>query len=283
MSWPVRIDFTAAEQHALRVAAEFRTAAEPAEHEAQRATLARALQSAPSLHRTFTDLVAIVRESGAVIVAGTPLDDGVLIAVSSLLGPVTAEGNGSPPGRLVYDLISGPESGYDPEALPLHTDSVFEARPHPFIGLAAVRPGADGDGLTTLARADRVAARIEAIHPRHLELLHDSCFPFAKIRDGAAEVRTRAILTGAGTEVAAVFHGRHLREGMSLRPEAVDGEHRTALGTLESVLDDPGTATTVALRTQDLLLTDNRRVLHGRTAVRSEDATRHVKRLKMTD
>ncbi|AKN17634.1 hypothetical protein MHAE_03345 [Mycobacterium haemophilum DSM 44634] len=285
MSWPARVAFAAAEHEALRAAAAPWTVSAMDDLGVQRGVVRDACRRLPTLRQTLHTLEAAVRQTGAVIATGTPLDDQVLIAVASLFGRVTADGNGPPPGQLVYNLVTGPESGYDPAALQLHTDSVFEASPAPYMGLACVRPSAEGDGLTTLARADSVAARVGEIDQRHLELLQDRCYPFAKIRNRVPQqfpVRT-AILTVQDTDVTTVFHGRHVREGMQLRPEAVDSEHRAALHTFEAVLDDPCSATTLLLQTGDLLLADNRRVLHGRSAVRSTGSRRHVKRLKIAD
>lgn len=287
MSWPVRVAFAAAERAALRAAAAPWTVSAMDDLGVQRGVVREACGRTPTLRQTLDTMVAAVRQTGAVIAVGTPLDDQVLIAVASVFGRVTADGNGPPPGQLVYNLVSGPESGYDPAALQLHTDSVFEASPSPYMGLACVQPSAEGDGLTTLARADRVAARVGEIDQRHLELLQDRCYPFAKIRHRAPQgaqlpVRT-AILTVQDTDITTVFHGRHIREGMQLQPEAVDSEHRVALHTFETVLDDPHSATTLLLETGDLLLADNRRVLHGRSAVRPTGSRRHVKRLKIAD
>lgn len=285
MAWPARIRFTVAEQDALRVAARS-TVSDMTNHDIQRGVLRAACEQLPALKQTLDVLHTTVRRAGAVIAADTPMDDAVLVAVASRWGQVSAEGNGAPPGKLVYNLLAGPGSGYGPEALPLHTDSAFEASPHPYMGLACVRPGIGDGGVTTLARADRIAARVGAIDRRHLVRLQDRCYPFAKIHKGAPRGAhlpiLTAILTRQGTDVTTVFHGRHIREGMQLRPEALDSEHLAALHTFESVLDDPRSATTVRLATHDLLLTDNRRVLHGRSAVQHSDSQRHMKRLKVS-
>ncbi|WP_329571305.1 TauD/TfdA family dioxygenase [Kitasatospora sp. NBC_01266] len=285
MSWPTRLSFSAAESDGLRAAAASWTVAALADRRAQLTALDTACERMPRLREVVDRLTTAVHRTGAVIAQGTPLDDSVLIMLAGALGEVTPVGNGSPPGRLVYDLVTGPDSPYDPEALPLHTDSVFEARPHPHMGLACVRPSPGGDGLTTLARADRLAEAVAERDPHHLRLLQDPCFPFAKLRGGRADpdtaVRRSPVLRVEGDDVTVTFHGRHVREGMQLRPAAVDAEHRAALRTLEAVLAEPGFSTVVALDRGDLLLTDNQRVLHGRTEVLPAAGERHVKRIKI--
>jgi hypothetical protein len=220
-----------------------------------------------------------VNRTGAVIVTGTPLADAVPVVIASALGLVTARDNGHPP-ALVHDLRSGTASGYDTAELGLHNDSVYTADRLTHLGLLCARPCADGGGRTILLRARDLADHVALADPRHLDLLRQPRFPFVKSRTGHDPlVHIGPVLT----ETAVSVHRRHLDEGMAAYPDLVDRASRAALDSLLALLDRPDFRTEVALAPGDLLIVDNSRVLHGRTALHPGRCERRLRRVKVVE
>ncbi|MBE1537046.1 TauD/TfdA family dioxygenase [Actinomadura algeriensis] len=137
-----------------------------------------------------------------------------------------------------------------PGAAPLHTDAAYRARPEPGMCLFAVRPARDG-GRTLLLDA---AAALAGLPDRTLRRLGRADWswrtpepfppepPFRAAVAARAGLRWRAdllVFRDAGQRAAARRFARHLA-----RVPAVE----------------------LALRPGDVLVVDNRRLLHGRTA-----------------
>jgi len=250
---------------------------------AQQRALARLCNGLPQLRGLLDTVITAIGRSGAALVEGLPIRNTVLVLVASALGEVTTEGNGPSPGQLVRDLLA---TEYSPAPLPLHTDSVFTDRPHAYLGLACVRQSRDGSGCSLLARALDIAVTLQSESPDLVRLLQDPCYPFAKTRaegpnQSVVTTRFAPILGIVNGDITVCFHGEHLREGLQLAPHALDPQHRIALHAFEDVLRRPSIATTVLLRPGDLLLLNNLRTLHGRTAIGPNGNTRHLKRVKI--
>ncbi|MEV7938660.1 TauD/TfdA family dioxygenase [Kitasatospora sp. NPDC088264] len=259
---------------------------------AQREALAEALATVPGLGALQRDLVAGVRDHGAAVLTGMPLNDGSLIAVSSCLGVVTAEDNGFPC-RMVWDIREDPQASEDPHAqqrdrFDLHTDSTFSARPHDTIGMVCAEPAADGSGRSLLLTADRLVRALRAAgHEGELARLGRPDFPFGPGRVAGTAPHRAAVLSlvGGPARVRYRFDLLHRALDRSTAHGLTDGEVRSALAAIaavEGVLAGPGLVTSLLLERGDYLLLDNSRVLHGRTAV-TASAGRHLRRLKLRD
>ncbi|WP_461010112.1 TauD/TfdA family dioxygenase [Streptomyces capparidis] len=256
-------------------------AAELGNARTQREILGLARERIPEFGRLLDGAVAAVRRELAVVVGNVPLDDTALVVVAAALGAVDPSHNGPEPDTVVHDVVDSAARPYrDPD--PLHTDSPLLPRPHAHLGLLCVRPSPTGDGQTVLARAADVAAALAGTG--HLRALQDPRYPFAVPgaagKDGPAVV-THPILTVSGGDTAVRYCPVRVADGVRLAGPALDAEHVAAFHAFRRALDAPHLGSVFLLGAGDLLLLDNRRLLHGRTDVSPNGATRHLKRVKV--
>lgn len=223
---------------------------------------------------------------GAVVVSGAPVDDdAALLALIGTLGEPSAVGNGD---GLIHEVRPRPlEERRDLSStaaeFPLHTDSTALRFPHHYVGLACATatPAAGGESLV-LHVEELVAALVERHGPEPVAALAEPVFPFPlnDPSEPGRRVQDVAVLSaGPGGRPWIRYRADALGVGLALRPEPLERRHRTALGALEETLGDSSLATRHSLVPGEVLLLDNRRTLHGRTAIRP-GAPRHLRRLK---
>lgn len=204
------------------------------------------------------------------------------LAFASCIGlPVSAD-----PHRLnlVWEVCpkSGLPSDYTPTITEhcgdaaLHTDSAFKSSPETYVMLFAYKPASDGGGLSQVLSAQRLLKSLSKSSDgrRCIRLLRETRFPFqvptafTKARqDTVVEWVSAPILSGRGKIryrhdliVSALDHGV-----ISLSAESQWAIAHTAreLAELKSG--------SLSLRSGDLLVLNNHRVLHGRTAFKDRD------------
>ncbi|WP_190127439.1 TauD/TfdA family dioxygenase [Streptomyces mashuensis] len=249
----------------------------------QQAALRRAREGIPELHRLLDEAVTALRVSLAVVVENFPLDTTALVIAAAALGRVDPSYNGPNPDSLVHDVVDSEARPYrDPD--PFHTDSPLLAHPHAYLGLLCVRPSPAGDGQTVLVSAADVAAAIA--DRSHLRALQDPCYPFAVPHEPGSDepsVTTHPILTMSGGGATVRYCPVRVTAGVERAGQALDEEHVSALRAFERALESQHLPTVFLLRAGELLLLDNRRLLHGRTDVGPEGVGRHLMRVKVHD
>ncbi|MET8573635.1 TauD/TfdA family dioxygenase [Streptomyces sp. NPDC005012] len=247
----------------------------------QQAALGRAREAIPGLGPLLDEAVTLLRASLAVVVEGFPLDAGALVISAAALGEVDPSYNGPKPDSLVHHVVDSEARPYrDPD--PLHTDSPLLPLPHAYLGLLCVRPSPAGDGRTVLVTAAEVAAKIA--DRGHLRALQDPCYPFAVPSGSGSDepsVTTHPILTTTGGDATVRYCPVRVPAGVRRAGRALDDEHVSALRAFERVLEEQHLPVVFPLRAGELLLLDNRRLLHGRTDVGPEGVGRHVMRVKV--
>lgn len=213
-----------------------------------------------------------------------------LLAFASCIGlPVSAD-----PHRLnlVWEVCpkSGLPSDYTPTITEhcgdaaLHTDSAFKRSPETYVMLFAYKPASDGGGLSQVLSAQRLLKSLSKSPDGHrcIRLLRETRFPFqvptafTKTRqDTVVEWISAPILSGRGKIryrhdliVSALDHGV-----TSLSSES---EWAIAHTARELAKLNPGI---LSPRSGDLLILNNHRVLHGRTAF--EDRDRMLLRVRL--
>lgn len=225
-----------------------------------------------------------VEDHGAVVVQGVDVrSDEALLAVVSLAGTPSTVGNG---GEVIYDVTpqaNGTDLSRTTRPFPPHTDSTFLPEPHARIALGCVRAPDAGGGKSCVVAAEDLAQELARRHGEDtVQALGEPAFPFEVHEPGGGkEVRLLAILEDGRDGRRRVRYRldsivRTLREsGLVLA-----ARHGAALNALEEVLGDPALQTTHALRPGEVLIVDNRRMLHGRTAI-DEGAPRLLRRIKL--
>ncbi|MFH8347380.1 TauD/TfdA family dioxygenase [Streptomyces sp. NPDC018045] len=246
----------------------------------QQAALRRARTEIPELRGLLDEAVAALHASLALVIEGFPLDTAALAIAAGALGRVDPSHNGPNPDTLVHDVVDSEARPYrDPD--PFHTDSPLLAHPHAYLGLLCVRPSPAGDGHTVLVSAADIAAEIA--DRSHLRALQDP-YPFALPRtpgNDEPSITAHPILTMSDGDVTVRYCPVRVAAGAELAGHTLDAEHADALGAFERALDTQHLPTTFLLRAGELLLLDNRRLLHGRTDVGPAGVGRHLKRVKV--
>jgi alpha-ketoglutarate-dependent taurine dioxygenase len=251
------------------------------DREAQERALADLLARVPAVGEVLARARAIVDDAGAVILRGLPLEhDSVLIAVAGRFGHVTVN---RPDWPLIDDIAPRDDgSRQSPSAnrghLTPHTDSSAIERPEDFLFLGCLfNSDPAGGGESILVFVDEV---IEKLPEDDLSLLEESTFPtvqphepgkvpatiavLGRRRDGRYTIRYRAEALEAGLE--------------SPLAEVTPSErHRTALRRLIATVENGGVQRHTRLEAGDLMVVDNARAMHGRTAI-SPGVRRHLKR-----
>jgi gamma-butyrobetaine dioxygenase len=255
-----------------------------ADHQSQQRALDRLCAEVPSLRTALAAATEVLCREGAVIIEAVPTDDSSLVIAAKAMGVASTEDNGSP-NRLVWDVRPGSASpmvrSQLPDAFPLHTDSAHLEHPHAVVGLACVAPSQDGGGLSLLAPASLVMDVLRAEGwEQEACLLQHPCFPFASVSEDGRPVQLRAILSVADCRVEVRYRQPLLRWGLQLSPRPLKAAYAGALKALNAVLQRPSLPTRLLLEADDFLLFDNRRTLHGRTAM-GPGSSRHLKRLKL--
>jgi len=284
VTWPPRLRLPPPACAALAATAERWSLANLTDGRSQHRALGQLCVEIPSLGDVLGAAAHALRRECAVVVEAVPTVDSALVILASAMGVVSTEDNGSPP-RLVWDVRPSPEPSsvrsQRPDAFPLHTDSAHLYRPHAVVGLACVQPSRDRDGLSLLVTADRVRKILQAEgHERKVRRLQEPCFPFASVSESGRPVILRPILGAATDPVQVRYREPLLRWGLQLSPRSLDTAHRSAFQVLDAVLRRASLPTRLLLAANDFLLFDNRRLLHGRTAL-GLDSERHLKRLKI--
>ncbi|MEM7541477.1 MAG: TauD/TfdA family dioxygenase [Pseudomonadota bacterium] len=140
------------------------------------------------------------------------------------------------------------------QALPPHTDSSYDQKPHQILVFAMQRPAANG-GANHVIPVDAVVARLDAATRATLRL---PIYPFARHR--------LPILEDRGVRGIAI---RYYRQQLLQNPvalKALPPGAKQALFELEEALDHLKTAQSFKLDAGDLLFINNRRALHGRSS-----------------
>ncbi len=225
-----------------------------------------------------------LRGEGAVVVRGVEVtDDPALLEVVALVGRASAVGNG---GREIYDVTpreGGTDLSSTAEQFPLHTDSTFLTHPHPHIALGCVTaPPAGGGGRSCVVSADVLARALADRHgPDAVAALREPAFPFI-LRDPGEEPRV-ALLPVLGSDDDGRTTIRYRADAVEMAARADGHElgerHRSAFAALTALTADESLQRTFALAPGDVLLVDNRRMLHGRSAIQ-EGAQRLLRRVK---
>lgn len=226
-----------------------------------------------------------VREVGAAVVRGVDVgDDDALLGVVAHAAAPSDFGNG---GGFIYDVMPRPEAeqvdlSSTDRRFPLHTDSTFLRAPHDVIALGCLEAPEGGGGESHLLHVDVVIARIRerADGEDALAALSEVAYPFVVEVDGGDRViAPLPVLRRDGANVTVRYRDDIIAKAGDAASIELDGRHRAGLDAFEATLGDVALHAVHALRPGEVLVVDNRRMLHGRTAITS-GARRVVRRVK---
>jgi alpha-ketoglutarate-dependent taurine dioxygenase len=226
-----------------------------------------------------------LRDAGAAVVHGVDVgEDDALLAVVAHAAQPSDVGNG---GGFIYDVMPRPEAqqvdvSSTSRRFPLHTDSTYLAAPHDVIALGCLHAPQDGGGESLLLHIDVAIEHLRAHDEGEdtIAALCDVAYPFLfETAHGERVVAPLAILARSGAGFSVRYRNDIITQTATAASIVLDDRHRAGLDRFEAVLADGALHATCALRPGDVLIADNRRVLHGRSAI-EDGAHRVMRRVK---
>lgn len=165
----------------------------------------------------------------------------------------------------------------------LHTDSAFSSQPEDMFCLLVVKKAECGGGESLLLTTERLLEAMRK-HPdceRHEQVLRNKDFPFLIPtifrKDLTAELEYNVGPILDGEEIR--YRSDMIQRCIEVAPHLFDAEMIEALNFLKGVVDNCESTSKVTLQTGDLLILNNKSLLHGRTAF--EDESRHLMRVRL--
>ncbi len=220
----------------------------------------------------WVDRVSVaVDRYGLAVLTGVPTEPGTVLAVASALGFVRVTNYGD-----LFDVRNEPQPenlAYTSIGLPLHTDNPYR-EPCPTVQLLHCLQPADEGGGSVLVDGFEAAERLRADDPGAFATLATTPVRFRFRTDTVDLQAERTIIElGASGRVVAVNVNHRSMEAPAPGPE-VDRFYG-AYGRFHRLLAEPELAHELTLAAGELLVFDNRRVLHARTAFDTSSA-RHL-------
>lgn len=206
---------------------------------------------------------AAVARDGIAVIRNVPTEPGAVLDVGRTLGFVRETNYGD-----LFDVIARPDPANLADTavgLPLHTDNPYRD-PCPTVQLLhCLRSDGDG-GASRFSDGLAGAERLRHLHPHLFDRLASTPVLFRYHGDGG-DLRARRPLIDVAPdgEVRGVAVNHRSMEAPDLDDASVD-EFYEAYAAFVEILDSPDAVAEVTLGPGDLVVFDNRRVLHGRTA-----------------
>jgi alpha-ketoglutarate-dependent taurine dioxygenase len=241
---------------------------------------------APALGAVLDEAAESVRRDGAVMLRDVPCgSDQALVALAATLGPVLPDEPGHPMVDAVVPLSEADDPGRraanNRQALTPHTDRSVAAAPPDYLVLACVYGGAPPDsGQSVVVRVDDVIKVLESQGlGRAVELLQDPVFPVVDVPAIKGQQARMTSIVGRRDDggFTVRYRGECVEAGMAAAGSPSDA-HRSAFAAFRREVESAEAQRTVQLAAGDALWLDNRRVLHGRTAI-ARGTQRLLKRL----
>lgn len=222
---------------------------------------------------TLLHWLRLLRDTGVAVLRGTPREPLSVLALAALIGPARATNFGEH-----FDVVSKPEpnsNAYTALGLLCHTDLPNWERPPDYQLLHCLENEAKG-GDSILVDGFRAAAALRRREPAAYRLLTQRPIDF-RFQDRESDIRFRAPTialdeTGAVKEVRFNFA---VMDAISAPAERI-GPLCRALRAFAAVVRDPTLECHYRLSPGELLIFDNRRVLHGRAAFDPSTGRRHL-------
>lgn len=179
---------------------------------------------------------------------------------------------------MTFEVISRPlpnNLAYTAVTLPLHTDLPNQEVPPGFQFLHCLANEAEGGG-SLFADGYALAEDLRAKDPEAFRLLSEVAIPF-RFHDRDADIRTHAPVitldrTGAVSEIR---WNAHIAAMFDMPAEVMPAYYR-AYRTFMAMTRDPAYQLTFKLKAGEMIVFDNRRVLHGRESFDPTTGYRHL-------
>lgn len=164
---------------------------------------------------------------------------------------------------------------YTPVALPLHTDLTNQELPPGFQFLHCLANEAEG-GESLFCDGYAVAEDLKLEDPDAFAALCDISIPF-RFHDDQTDIRSRkrVITCDDNGDVIEICFNAHLADFLDIAPDLMPRYYR-AYQKFMAMTRDPKYILNLKLKGGEMVVFDNRRVLHGRSAFDPNTGRRHL-------
>lgn len=210
---------------------------------------------------------------GFVIIRNLPSDPECILAVARRFGYVRETNFGR-----LFEVYSRPGSNdlaYRPVPLGAHTDNPYR-EPVPGIQLLHCLVNETTGGWSTLVDGLSVAAALQEEDPEGLRLLAATPVRFRFIDANAELVERRPIVQRDVTGRVTGMHYSPRLDYLPLLDAATTRRFQRARRRLSELFADPRFELRFPLRAGELMMFNNIRILHGRTAYDPDEGRRHL-------
>jgi gamma-butyrobetaine dioxygenase len=178
-----------------------------------------------------------------------------------------------------FEVVSKPDPNnlaYTSDALPLHTDLTNQELPPGWQFLHCLANEAEGGG-SVFCDGVAVAEDLARADPTAFELLASVDIPF-RFHDAETDIRARktVIRRGLDGRVDEICFNAHLADILDIDP-AIMPDYYAAYRRLMQMTRDSAYLVTLKLKAGEMVVFDNRRVLHGRAAFDPSTGFRHLR------
>ncbi len=233
--------------------------------------------SAPALMEDDTALGKFLKEAkrtGLAIVDHLPNDPEAGIAVAQRIGFLRETNFG-----VTFEVMSKPDPNnlaYTSHALPLHTDLANQELPPGFQFLHCLANEAEGGG-STFCDGVAIAEDLKQEDPEAFRLLAEVPVPF-RFHDGDYDIRRHhtVIQLDHRGRVSELRMNAHLAGIFDLPADEMEAYYRAYRKLMQMTRSDAYVLTT-RLEGGEMVIFDNRRVLHGRAAFDPSTGFRHLR------
>ncbi|MDR9394719.1 MAG: TauD/TfdA family dioxygenase [Roseovarius sp.] len=221
----------------------------------------------------LSDWLTETKRYGLSVVTGLAGDTGAGMEVARRVGHLRETNFG-----LTFEVVSKPDPNnlaYTSDALPLHTDLTNQEMPPGYQFLHCLANEAEGGG-STFCDGVAVANDLRESAPEAFEVLSTVTVPF-RFHDRDTDIRSRKTVIALDTrgEVSEICFNAHLADILDLAPARLTAFYRAYRLFMEMTRDD---AYGIGLKLSggEMVVFDNRRVLHGRDAFDPSTGFRHL-------
>jgi len=218
-------------------------------------------------------------QTGVAFLSAVPSTEGAILDAMALVGRVCETNYGQ-----VFDVRSVPlpeNLAYSDLGLGLHTDNPYREPVPGFQALHALLASPDG-GESVFADGFALANQLRAVDPQAFDVLTRTPVPFHyRSKDAELYAERPLIQLSCDGEISAVHYNNRSIAPLRIDPRATARFYR-AYRVFAELLREPGHQLRFALRDGDLVLFDNQRILHGRTAFSSARHARHFRGCYLT-
>jgi gamma-butyrobetaine dioxygenase len=218
-------------------------------------------------------------QTGIAFLSALPSTESAILDAMALVGRVCETNYGA-----VFDVRSVPlpeNLAYSDLGLGLHTDNPYREPVPGFQALHALLAAPDG-GESVFADGFALSNQLRAVDPQAFDILTRTPVPFHyRSKDAELYAERPLIQLSCSGEVNAVHYNNRSIAPLRIEPRAAPGFYR-AYRRFAELLREPSHQLRFTLRDGDLVLFDNQRILHGRSAFSSSRHARHLRGCYLT-